>query len=106
MELVDKKVDFDSARQIETTLLNHNGREILLIEEADETGSRVLQKWWLGEQKVTPEKARRIPFLGKITRARPKLPRPRALLTRFQKPRYEHHATDDDADSDSERSSS
>ena len=105
MELVDKKVDFDSARQIETTLLNHNGREILLIEEADETGSRVLQKWWLGQQQVAPEKARRIPFLGKITRARPKLPRPRALLTRFQKPRYEHHATDD-ADSDSEQSSS
>src|SRR3989454_2408371 len=105
MELVDKKVDFDSARQIETTLLNHNGREILLIEEADETGSRVLQKWWLGQQQGAPEKARRIPFLGKITRARPKLPRPRALLTRFQKPRYEHHATDD-ADSDSEQSSS
>jgi len=105
MELVDKKVDFDSARQIETTLLNHNGREILLIEEADETGTRVLQKWWLGEQQVAPEKARRIPFLGKITRARPKLPRPRALLTRFQKPRYEHHGTDD-GDSDSEQSSS
>src|SRR5205807_8269618 len=35
MELADKKVDFDSARQIETTLLNHNGREILLIDEAD-----------------------------------------------------------------------
>src|SRR5439155_1476169 len=68
MELVDKKVDFDSARQIETTLLNHNGREILLIEEADETETRVLQKWWLGEQQVAPEKARRIPFLGKITR--------------------------------------
>src|SRR2546421_10097179 len=105
MELVDKKVDFDSARQIETTLLNRNGREILLIEEADETGTRVLQKWWLGQQQVAPEKARRIHFLGKITRARPKLPRPRALLTRFQKPRYEHHATDD-ADSDSEQSSS
>src|SRR2546425_12638822 len=105
MELVDKKIDFDSARQIETTLLNHNGREILLIEEADETGTRVLQKWWLGEQELAPEKARRIPFLGKITRSRPKLPRPQGLLTRFQKPRYEHHGTDD-GDSDSEQSSS
>ena len=105
MELVDKKVDFDSARQIETTLINHNGREILLIEEADETGTRVLQKWWLGGQELAPEKARRIPFLGKITRSRPKLPRPQGLLTRFQKPRYEHHGTDD-GDSDSEQSSS
>ncbi len=105
MELVDKKVDFDSARQIETTLLNHNGREILLIEEADETGTRVLQKWWLGEQQVAPEKARRLPFLGKIARSRPKLPRPQGLLTRFQKPRYEHHGTDD-GDSDSEQPSS
>ena len=105
MELVDKKVDFDSARQIETTLLNHCGREILLIEEADEAGTKVLQKWWLGEQQVAPEKARRISFLGKITRSRPKLPRPRGLLTRFQKPRYEHHGTVD-GDSDSEQSSS
>src|SRR6266568_913450 len=105
MELVDKKVDFDSARQIETTPLNNNGREILLIEEADETGTRVLQKWWLGEQQVAPEKPRRLPFLGKIARARPKLPRPQGLLTRFQKPRYEHHGTDD-GDSDSEQSSS
>src|SRR3989454_1466904 len=105
MELVDKKVDFDSARQIETTLLNHSGREILLIEEADETGTRVLQKWWLGEQQVAPEKARRLPFLRKITGARPKLPRPQGLLTRFQKPRYEHHGNDY-ADTDSEQSSS
>jgi hypothetical protein len=105
MELVDRKVDFDSARQIENTLLNHNGREILLIEEADEAGTRLLQKWWLGDQQIAPDKTRRLPFLGKISRARPKLPRPQGLLTRFQRPRYERHSTDD-ADSDSEQSSS
>ncbi|OLE68556.1 hypothetical protein AUF78_15460 [archaeon 13_1_20CM_2_51_12] len=105
MELVEKKVDFDSARQIETTLLKHNGREILLVQEADETGTRALQKWWLGDQQMAPEKARRFPILGKITRARPKLPRPQGLLTRFQKPRYERRATND-YDSDSERSNS
>src|SRR5256712_4133436 len=105
MELVDKKVDFDSARQIETTLLNHSGREILLIEEADETGTRVLQKWWLGEQQVAPEKARRLPFLRKITGARPKLPRPQGMLTRVQKPRDDHHGNDE-SPSDSEQSSS
>jgi len=105
MELVDKKVDFDSARQIETTLLNHNGREILLIAEADETGTKVVQKWWLGDQQIRPDKARRLPFLGKITRARPRLPRTHGVLTRFQRPRYEHHMTND-ADSDSEESNS
>ncbi len=105
MELVDKKVDFDSARQIETTLLNHNGREILLLEESDETGAKVQRKWWLGDQQMAPEKARRFPFLGKITRARSKLPKPQALLTKFQKPRYEHQSPNAD-DSDSEESTS
>src|SRR5207244_8160930 len=91
MELVDKKVDFDSARQIETTLLNHNGREILLIEAADEAGTRVLQKWWLGDQQMAPDKSHRLPIIGRITRARPKLPRPQGLITRLQRPRDEHH---------------
>ncbi len=105
MELVDKKVDFDSARQIETTLLNHNGREILLLEETDETGARVQRKWWLGDQQLAPEKARRFPFLGKITRARSKLPKPHGLLTKFQKPRYEHQ-TENAEDNESEESTS
>src|SRR2546427_1484402 len=105
MKIVEKKVEFDSSRQIETTLVKHNDREILLVQEADETGTRALQKWWLGDQQMAPEKARRFPILGKITRARPKLPRPQGLLTRFQKPRYERRATND-YDSDSERSNS
>ena len=105
MELVDKKVDFDSARQIETTLLNHNGREILLIEEADEAGTRVLQRWWLGDQQMAPDKSHRLPIIGRITRARPKLPRPQGLITRLQRPRYEHHKSND-SDSDSEQSNS
>jgi hypothetical protein len=105
MELVDKKVDFDSARQIETTLLNHNGREILLLEESDETGAKVQRKWWLGDQQMAPEKARRFPFLGKITRTRSKLPKPQALLTKFQKPHYGHQSPNAD-DSDQEESTS
>jgi hypothetical protein len=105
MELVDKKIDFDSARQIETTLLSHNGREILLLEESDETGAKVQRKWWLGDQQMAPEKARRFPFLGKITGARSKLPKPQVLLTKFQKPRYEHQSPNAD-DSDSEESTS
>ncbi len=105
MELVDKKVDFDSARQIETTLLNHNGREILLIEEADEANSRVVKKWWLGDQQMTPEKPGRLRFLGKITGSRPKLRRPQRVLAKFQRPRYKPPAGDD-SDSVSEDSTS
>jgi len=43
MDLIDKKADFDSARQIETTLLNHNGREIVLFEEADGVNDRIVR---------------------------------------------------------------
>jgi hypothetical protein len=67
MDLVDRRVDFDSARQIETTLLNHNGREILLIEEADEANARIIKKWSLGEERLSPEKKRRISIFGRIS---------------------------------------
>ena len=67
MDLVDKKVDFDSARQIEATLLDHNGREVILIEEADEASARVIRKWWLGEQKLAPEKKTRTSLLHRIS---------------------------------------
>jgi len=55
MELLDKKVDFESARQIETTLLKHAEKELTIIEDIDETGSRVLKKWWLGERLLRAE---------------------------------------------------
>ena len=74
MDLVDKKQDFDSARQIETTLLNHNGREVLLLEEADEDSGRVVKKWWLGERKLSPEKKKRVPGIGRISASKPRLP--------------------------------
>ena len=73
MDLVDRKVGFDSARQIETTLLDHNGREVLLIEEEDEANARMVKKWWLGEQKLAPEKRRRIPLVGRISTSKPQL---------------------------------
>jgi hypothetical protein len=73
MDLVDKKVDFDSARQIETTLLNHNGREILVVEEADEANDRIIKKWWLGGKKLAPERRERIPILGRISSSKPRL---------------------------------
>jgi hypothetical protein len=74
MDLVDRKVDFESARQIETTLLNHNGREVLLIEETDQANDRVTRKWWLGEQKLAREKKGRTQIIGRIASAKPKFP--------------------------------
>src|SRR6267143_384439 len=97
MDLVDKKVDFDSARQIETTLLNHNGREILLVEEADEANDRIVKKWWLGEQKLAPEKKGRIPLVGRITHSKPKLPTVHFPFRRSRKSRYVEKATDDNS---------
>src|SRR6266567_439604 len=96
MELVEEKVDFESAREIETSLLKHNGREVLLVQEADETGTRTIQKWWLGDQKVAPTREHKIPIIGKMSRPRPRLPSPRGLLTRFQRRRYKPQKTRDE----------
>ncbi len=95
MDLVDRKVDFESARQIETTLLEHNGREVLLIEGTDEANDRVSRKWWLGEKKLAPERKRRMPIIGKIASAKPKLPSIRFPFRKSRKSRYVEKTTDD-----------
>jgi len=88
MDLVDKKADFDSARQIENTLLNHNGREILLLEEADAASGRAVKKWWLGEERLAPEKKKRISIIGRISASKPKLSSVRFLRRKSQKSGY------------------
>jgi len=97
MDLVDRKVDFESARQIETTLLGHNGREVLLIEGTDEANDRVLRKWWLGEKKLAPERKRRMPIIGRIASSRPKLPSVRFPFRKSRKSRYVEKATDENS---------
>lgn len=99
MDLVDRKVDFESARQIETTLIEHNGKEVLLIEEKDEANDRVVRKWWLGERKLAPEKKSRMPSIGKIASKRPKLPALRFPFRKSRKSRYVEKGTDESADS-------
>ena len=99
MDMVDRKVDFESARQIETTLIEHNGKEVLLIEEKDEANDRVIRKWWLGEKKLAPEKKSRMPSIGKIGVKRPKLPALRFPFRKSKKSRYIEKGTDDSADS-------
>ncbi len=87
LDLVDRKIDFDSARQIETTLINHSGRELAIVEENDETHGRVIRKWWLGEQKISPE--RKLSLKPATRRARPKQSLVHKLLRKWErKPRY------------------
>ena len=54
MELVEKKVEFDSARQIETALLKHAGDELALTDEQNEQGQAISRKWSLGEEDLSP----------------------------------------------------
>jgi hypothetical protein len=88
MDLVDKKVDFDSARQIETTLLNHNGREIVLLEDADKANDRIVKKWGLGEKRLAPERKGRIPLVGRISHSKAKLPTVRFPFRKPGRSRY------------------
>jgi hypothetical protein len=55
MELVEKKVEFDSAKQIETALLKHVGSELVLTEEQDQQGQTTVRKWSLGQEDLSPE---------------------------------------------------
>ncbi len=105
MDLVDRKIEFDSARQIETTLLDHNGKELLLVEEADETRSRVVKKWWLGDQKMSPDKNRGLQAFDRVVEARPglgSLPSLRKIFRRSQTARHRPMSETNDDDSDVE----
>ena len=88
MELVERKIDFDSARQIEATLLDHNGRELLLIDETDKDRSTIVKKWWLGEKKMRSSRHPDFSSLHKISAARPKMPTIHRLLKKWQRQRY------------------
>ncbi|HYY90390.1 MAG TPA: hypothetical protein VE955_00210, partial [Candidatus Dormibacteraeota bacterium] len=98
MELVDHKIEFDSARQIETTLLHHNGRELLLLEDEEKNGLRAAKKWWLSSQEISSESSHGVPGLDRIREVGPKL---RGIRKRFLKsrPRY-NQQKDDETDSD------
>jgi hypothetical protein len=88
MDLVDQRVEFDSARQIETTLLGHNGQEIVLVEESDGPGRRVVKKWGLGKQKLKSERGRKIPGLNRVRAVTPKITSIRKIIRRPRKSRY------------------
>lgn len=94
MQLVNDKIEFDSARQIEATLLSHNGRELQLVEEEDDAGLPVLKKWALGSQKMSPDR-RGLPTLETVKEAGTKLPHLTDIFKR-KKSRYKPKSESDD----------
>jgi len=91
MELVERKVEFDSARQIESTLLKHIGRELSLAEEPDGQGIKGVKTWSLGEEDLTPEHERSPSIFRKLSSHRPKVPPVMRLLKKWQrKPRQKY----------------
>jgi len=67
MELVEKKVEFDSAKQIETALLKHAGGELVLTEEQNEQGQIISKKWSLGEEDLSPEPYGRLSVFNRLS---------------------------------------
>ena len=96
MDLVEKKVKFDSARQIETALLKHAGRELALIEEADTEGFKTQKKWALGEdaQDIVLEGPS---ILSRLSGHRPHASPVVRLMKKWQrKPRYKKKESTED----------
>jgi hypothetical protein len=84
MELVEKKVEFDSARQIESTLLKHAGRELSLTEETGEQGLQAGKTWSLGEEDPTPENGASSIF-RMLSGHHPRVPPVMRLLKKWQR---------------------
>jgi hypothetical protein len=89
MELVEKKVQFDSARQIESTLLKHTGRELALTEESDQQDFKAVKKWRLGEEDLPPDHDESSSILRRLSSHRPRVSPVKRLLKKWQrKPKY------------------
>lgn len=96
MELVDHKVEFDSARQIEATLLSHNGGELRLIEEEDDAGLPIVKKWAMGNQKMKPDSRIGMPTLETVKDAGTKLPHLGKFFKRRKQSRYKSKSSGED----------
>jgi hypothetical protein len=89
MELVERKVQFDSARQIESTLLKHSRQELALTEEMDEQGPKSLKRWSLGTEDLSPDHEGKVSIFRKLSSRRPRVPPVMRLLKKWQrKPKY------------------
>jgi hypothetical protein len=93
MELVERKVQFDSARQIESTLLKHTGQELALTEETDEQGLKSVKRWSLGTEDLSPDHEGRVSIFKKLSGHHPGVPPVTRLLRKWQrKPKYRPRA--------------
>ena len=93
MELIERKVQFDSARQIEATLLTHTGQELALTEETDEQGLKSVKRWSLGTEDLSPDHEGRVSIFRKLSSRRPRVPPVMRLLKKWQrKPKYRPRA--------------
>jgi hypothetical protein len=89
MELVERKIEFDSARQIESTLLKHAGQEIALTEETDEQGLKSVKRWSLGTEDLSRDHEGSISVFRKLSSHHPRVPPVMRLLKKWQrKPKY------------------
>jgi hypothetical protein len=93
MELVEKKIEFDSAKQIETALLKHAGGELVLTEEQDEQGQVTSKKWSLGEENLSPEPHGRLSVFSRLSGHRTRAPTVTHFLRKWnRKPRQKYKA--------------
>ena len=88
MELVERKVQFESARQIELTLLKHSGQELTLTDETDEQGLKSVKMWGLGTEDLSPDHERKGSVFRKLSGHRPRVPPVMRLLKWQRKPKY------------------
>jgi hypothetical protein len=93
MELVEKKVEFDSAKQIETALLKNAGGELVLTEEQDEHGQIISKKWSLGEEDLSPEPYRKLSIFNRLSGHRTRTPTVVHFLRKWnRKPKQKYKA--------------
>jgi hypothetical protein len=85
MEMVERKVQFDSARQIESTLLKHTGLELALLEESDEQGVKAIKRWSLGEEDLSPDQNSTSSILKRLSAHRPRVSPVMRLLRKWQR---------------------
>jgi hypothetical protein len=85
MDLVEKKVQFESARQIESTLLKHADRELALTEEPNEQGVISVKTWSLGEEDLSPDNDGRTSIFKRLSSHRPRASPVIRLLKKWQR---------------------
>src|SRR2546425_7046576 len=96
MEMVERKIEFDSAKQIESILLKHVGLELSLTEELNEQGLKGVKRWSLGEEDLSPGQDGNLSIFKRVSGHHPRVPPVMRLLKKWQrkpKPRYRSRAS-------------